>query len=93
MADEADEADEHGSMRAFGVDLRALVSSKRSDGGPRAERSETLEVPSPASDERLEQLIERHGVDGGVAAYARHVLRAGFDAPFDPMDPDVRETS
>jgi hypothetical protein len=38
------------------------------------------------SDE-LERLIAEHGVEEPVAEYVRHVVREGFDAAFDAMDP------
>jgi len=34
-----------------------------------------------------EELIERHQVPGEVAEYVRHVVREGFEADFDPLDP------
>lgn len=35
----------------------------------------------------LERLIAEHGVEPAVAEYVRHVVREGFDAAFDAMDP------
>jgi hypothetical protein len=35
----------------------------------------------------LEVHIRDHGVEPTVAEYVRHVVREGFDAAFDSMDP------
>lgn len=35
----------------------------------------------------LERLIAEHRVEEPVAEYVRHVVREGFDAAFDAMDP------
>jgi len=37
--------------------------------------------------DELERLIAEHGVEEPVAEYVRHVVREGFDAAFDAMDP------
>ena len=37
--------------------------------------------------EELERLIVEHRVEEPVAEYVRHVVREGFDAAFDAMDP------
>lgn len=42
---------------------------------------------SGAIGQELERLIVEHGVDPTVAEYVRHVVREGFDAAFDAMDP------
>jgi len=51
--------------------------------GPELGRSQVArEVESEA-----EELIVRHHVPDAVAEYVRHVLRQGFEADFDPLDP------
>lgn len=37
--------------------------------------------------QELERLIAEHRVEEPVAEYVRHVVREGFDAAFDVMDP------
>jgi hypothetical protein len=35
----------------------------------------------------LEELVRRYAVPEVVAVYVRHVVRQGFEADFDPLDP------
>lgn len=37
--------------------------------------------------QEAEELLARHPMPASVAEYVRHVVREGFEADFDPMDP------
>jgi hypothetical protein len=68
---------------AFGqefVFLMARLSRERASHGSAASAVSEFEA-------QTEELIRRHAVPDLVAEYVRHVVRSGFEADFDPLDP------
>ena len=68
---------------AFGqefVFLMARLSRERAGNGSGASAVSEFAAET-------EELIRRHAVPDLVAEYVRHVVRSGFEADFDPLDP------
>lgn len=71
------------SSEAFGRDfvfLMARLSRERGAYESAAGAKNELEAEA-------EDLLRRHAVPSLVAEYVRHVVRLGFEADFDPLDP------
>jgi hypothetical protein len=71
------------SSQAFGRDFVFLMARLNRERG-------SYESAAGARNEleaEAEELLRRHAVPSLVAEYVRHVVRLGFEADFDPLDP------
>jgi len=83
-----DEAEAFG--RDFGSLMRRLEerhAARLSEGDGEAARLQVRRETAAAFRDEVEKLIAGYGVTAPVAEYVRHVVREGFEAAFDAMDP------
>jgi hypothetical protein len=90
---EPDDDKTRDEAEAFGRDFGALMrrlnekyTTRRAGDACPADAAKRREVAAEFQHE-LERLIARHGVNDTIAEYVRHVVREGFEADFDSMDP------
>lgn len=69
--------------QAFGREFVVLMSRLSRDRAG----YESAADPERGFEAETEELIRRHAVPELVAEYVRHVVRLGFEADFDPLDP------
>lgn len=81
-------------LEAFARDFRSLmgrldgVLANRMDAdGASSGRELARRATATTFQPELRQLVAQHAVGDALAEYARHVVREGFEVPFDAMDP------
>ncbi len=71
------------SSEAFGRDFVFLMARLNQERGA----YESAAGAKSELEAEAEELLRRHAVPSLVAEYVRHVVRLGFEADFDPLDP------